>query len=625
MMAESEPGIGLVVAGHVDHGKSTLIGRLLYELDALPPEARARVEAASTRRGRPLEWAFLLDAFQAERDQGVTIDSSRVRFHHDGQSYRIIDAPGHREFITNMVAGAADADAALLLVDAADGVREQTRRHASLLHLLGLSQIIVVVNKMDLVNHDQSRFAAIADEVRSYLGELGLTPLTVVPVAAATGANVTQPAATLAWHHGDTVLSALARLTAKPSLADQPFRLPVQHVYRVGERRLLAGRVTSGKIKRGDPVVLSPSNRLSAVAAVETWPPETSPAEAMAGQSIALELTDDLFVERGEVVSHEADAPMETNVFAARLVWLGQRPLEAGDGLTIKLGTARHPVIVEAVRARIDPDTLARDAGGIVSRHGIAEVLLRTPAMAVVEMAGGPPALARFVLLDGFDVVAGGTVDMHDYPDQRLSITRRSSNLTPVLHKVTADMRVRQKGHQGGVLWFTGLSGSGKSTLAIALEQALFRRGYHVYVLDGDNVRAGLNSNLGFTPEDRAENIRRVGEVAALFADAGEIVISAFISPYRADRERARQAAGSRFHEVHLSTDVTVCEERDPKGLYARARRGEIADFTGISAPYEAPDSAELVLDTASASIDHCLETLVEYVTTRFRLDSRSD
>ncbi|MEQ8370893.1 MAG: GTP-binding protein [Alphaproteobacteria bacterium] len=329
MMAESEPGFGLVVAGHVDHGKSTLIGRLLYELDALPPEARARVEAASTRRGRPLEWAFLLDAFQAERDQGVTIDSSRVRFHHDGQSYRIIDAPGHREFITNMVAGAADADAALLLVDAADGVREQTRRHASLLHLLGLSQIIVVVNKMDLVNHDQSRFAAIADEVRSYLGELGLTPLTVVPVAAATGANVTQPAATLAWHHGDTVLSALARLTAKPSLADQPFRLPVQHVYRVGERRLLAGRVTSGKIKRGDPVVLSPSNRLSAVAAVETWPPETSPAEAMAGQSIALELTDDLFVERGEVVSHEADAPMETNVFAATGV---ARPAPAGGG-----------------------------------------------------------------------------------------------------------------------------------------------------------------------------------------------------------------------------------------------------------------------------------------------------
>jgi len=615
-----EESLSLVVAGHVDHGKSTLIGRLLYELNALPADARAQVEAVSSRRGRPLEWAFLLDAFQAERDQGVTIDSSRVCFSHGGRTYRVIDAPGHREFITNMIAGAADADAALLLVDAADGVQEQTRRHGYLLHLLGLSQVIVVVNKMDLVDHDQARFNEISDTVCRFLGALGIAPLAVVPTAAATGANVTQADPLLGWHQGGTLLSALGQLKVRPPLADRPFRLPVQDIYRVGERRLLAGRVTSGRVVVGDSVILSPSNRQSRVAALEAWPPETSPGVAEAGQSIGLVLQDDLFVERGEVVSHQVDAPLETNVFAARLVWLGQRPLEAGDPLTLKLGTSRHPVTVETIQARIDPDTLARETGGIIQRHGVAEVILRTPALAVVEAANGPPALSRFVLLDDHDVVAGGSIDASDYPDQRELITRRGTNLTPVQHKVVPDMRVRQKGHQGGVLWFTGLSGSGKSTLAIALEQVLFARGYHVYVLDGDNIRSGLNRNLGFAPEDRAENIRRVGEVAALFADAGEIVISAFISPYRADRERARQAAGDRFHEVFLSTDVATCEARDPKGLYARARQGEIADFTGISAPYEVPDKPDLVLDTGQMSVEACLETLVSYVAARFRL-----
>ena len=337
------------------------------------------------------------------------------------------------------------------------------------------------------------------------------------------------------------------------------------------------------------------------------------------GESIGITIDEQLFLERGEIASHEDTPPIETNVFHARLFWLGRKPLQRGDAYRLRLQTREVQVIVEDIEAVYDPVALAQHPADKVERNEIADVTLRSYAMLALDEVTQNPKTGRFVLTDGANILAGGAIAMRDYPDQRQLVTVRSTNITTVAHRITADQRSGRNGHKGGVLWFTGLSGAGKSTIAMAVEQELFRRGYQVYVLDGDNVRHGLNANLGFSPEDRGENIRRVGEVAALFADSGQIVVTAFISPYRSDRQRAREAARNGFHEIFIKASLATCEQRDPKGLYRRARTGEIAEFTGVTAPYEAPDSAELTIDTDSLSIDQSIAAVLAYVDRNFR------
>ncbi len=612
----------IVIVGHVDHGKSTLIGRLLYDTRSLPAEQIASIEAVSAKRGKGMEWAFLLDAFQAERDQGITIDSSQIRFTSDKRDYVIIDAPGHREFVTNMISGAASADAALLVVDAGEGVRQQTRRHGYLLHMLGIRQVAVIINKMDQVGYAEQRFLELERDINGYLDGLGIAASFIVPVSAYNGHNIIAPAAEMAWYDGVSVVEALDAFTQRPAPAHLPLRVPIQDVYKFDERRILVGRVESGVLRVGDTLLFSPSNKTSVVRTLETWhddvPPVEAPVEATAGQVVGFTLEEQIFVERGEMASDLEAPPFETNVARAHIFWLGRAPLEEGKRYVMKQATARHDVVVESIETLIDTDTLKSSAGTQVERHGIAEVVLRSRSMLAVDEYRTNPSLGRFILLDGYDIVGGGLLRLEGYPDQRQSVTVKATNLTPVEHKITATMRAQQTGHKGGVLWFTGLSGAGKSTLALELERQLYRRGYHVYVLDGDNVRSGLNANLGFSPEDRVENIRRVGEIAALFADAGLIVIAAFISPYQSDRERARAAAPGAFHEVFIKSDLATCEGRDPKGLYGKARRGEIADFTGISAPYEEPHDPDLVIDTAAADEAACVDRLVEYVVGAF-------
>ena len=610
----------IVVAGHVDHGKSTLIGRLFHDTGSLPEGKAEAIKAMCQRRGVRFEWAFLLDALQAERDQGVTIDTTQIWFRTAQRDYVIIDAPGHREFLKNMITGAASADAALLVIDAAEGVREQSRKHGYLLHLLGVGQVAVVVTKMDALGYDRGRFAEVEREIASYLRGLGVTPAFIVPASGREGDNIAAPSPNMAWYEGPSVVQTLDHFQIVTAAEDLPLRLPLQDIYKFDERRILVGRIESGILRLGDTLLFSPSNKTGKVASLESWNTGAAPVEARAGQSVGFTLEDQIFVERGEVASHQDDAPIESDVFRARIFWLGGTPLRPGAQYRLKLNSREAEVTVQEIERVIDTADLSTRENDEVVRHDVAEIVLRSRTMLALDEAKSLARTGRFVLVEGFEIVGGGAINMEGYADQRNLVTVRATNLERVAHQISAQDRLRRNGHEGGVLWFTGLSGAGKSTLAIEAERRLFNMGYQVYVLDGDNVRHGLNANLGFSPEDRSENIRRVGEVAALFARAGFIVLSAFISPYRSDRDRARHAAGEVFHEVFVKADLSICEGRDPKGLYRRARAGEIKDFTGISAPYEEPDTPELVVDTEDLGVEDSVERVLSYVEQNFSI-----
>jgi bifunctional enzyme CysN/CysC len=608
----------VVIVGHVDHGKSTLVGRMFHDTGQLPDGKLEAIQEMCRKRGMPFEWAFLMDSLKAERDQGVTIDTSQIWFRHNDRQYVIIDAPGHREFIRNMVTGASNADAAVLMIDADQGVRRQSRHHSYLLQLLGVSEVAVAVNKMDLVNYNEDRFREIETEYRTYLEGIGVTARRIIPISAREGDNVAKASEQMNWYRGPTVIETLAEFALPQSPVDRPLRLPLQDVYKFDDRRILAGRIESGTLTTGDELLFSPSNRTARISSIETWNVEGNVTQASAGQSVGITLDEQIFVERGEVASHISNAPIETDIFHLRLFWLADTPLEIGARYGLKLGPLHLDATVERIERVIDVEALSDHSAEQVARDEIADVVLRTNQLVAIDEHDDLPRTSRAILYDRHRTLAGGVISMESYPDQREQVTVRSSNITEVDHGVDNARRASRNRHKPGVLWFTGLSGAGKSTLAMALERRLFDAGYQVYVLDGDNVRTGLNTNLGFSPEDRAENIRRVGEVAALLADAGMIVISAFISPYRADRERAREAAGDSFREIFIKADVATCESRDPKGLYKRARAGEIAEFTGISAPYEEPVTPELIVDTSDRDVESCLDELVAYVKTNF-------
>ncbi len=624
-----EPTLKMVVVGHVDHGKSTLIGRLLHDTGSLPDGKLEELKAVSAKRGMPLEWSFVLDAFQAERDQAVTIDTTQIWFKTKRRDVVIIDAPGHREFLKNMVSGAALADAAILVVDAAEGVREQTKRHAYLLNLLGLRQVIVVVNKMDLVGWSAERFETVKAEVAAYLNGLGLVANHIIPISARDGANLASLAdGDAPWFGGPCVVDALDEFRTRGIATDLPLRFVVQDVYKFDERRIVAGRVESGTLHVGDELIVSPSGLKGRVKTIEHWGPGTAPVKVLAGDVAGITFEEQIFVERGDILSlastEDTQAPMLSMVFRGRLFWLSNTPLAAGNTYTLRLATRQAKVTVQAVETVIDTGTLERTPGRAVTRNEVAEVILRADRMLAVDEYRLNPAIGRFALVDAYDTVAGGTISMDGYADQRHADVVKRANIYEVDHLLDRTKRAQRNGHKGQVVWLTGLSGAGKSTLAMRVEQRLFDQGFQTYVLDGDNVRAGLNADLGFSPEDRAENIRRVGAVAGLFADAGMIVLTAFISPYQADRHRAREAMAKlmgdgAFHEVYVKADLETCESRDPKGLYKRARAGQIKEFTGISSPYEAPHDPQMVIDTSAKDIEACVDELVAYVLSHAR------
>jgi bifunctional enzyme CysN/CysC len=611
-----EQQLKIVIVGHVDHGKSTFIGRLMHDTGSLPEGRLEQLQQAAARRGTPFEWANLMDALQAERDQNVTIDTAQIWFRTRKRQYVIIDAPGHQEFLKNMVTGAAGAQGALLLIDALEGIQENTRRHGYLLSLLGISQVAVLVNKMDLANYSQRKFERIETEYRQWLSNARVLPKIFIPIAAKHGENVVTRSPNMPWWDGPTAVEVLDEFEAPGRRDGQPLRFPIQDVYRFDERRILAGRIEAGTMRVGDRIVFSPSNKVSTVKTIERWnAPETTAAQT--GESIGITLTEQIFVERGTIAAPEAAPPYELTKFKARIFWLGKGPFIKNRKYKLKLATQEVDCEIDDIDRVIDASTLTvisrpRD-GNFVGRHEVGELTIRTRKPLAFDAFTEIVPTGRFVIVDDLDVSGGGVIVDNNYPRHTHDAHRKSGNVYWSRGKVTAAQRELRNGHSGCVIWFTGLSGSGKSTIAAELERELFNLGRHTCILDGDNIRHGLCSDLGFSPKDRTENIRRVGEVARLFAETGVICITAFISPYRADRDLARAIApAGRFIEIYLNAPLEVCEQRDSKGLYARARAGELKQFTGISAPYEAPLKPEIELHTSALSVAECVTIILE-------------
>jgi bifunctional enzyme CysN/CysC len=623
-MADPAEQLKIVIVGHVDHGKSTFVGRLIYDTGSLPEGKLEQLQKAAERRSAPFEWANLMDALQSERDQNITIDTAQIWFRTNKRQYVIIDAPGHKEFLKNMITGAANAEAALLLIDAHEGVQENSRRHGYLLNLLGIRQVAVLVNKMDLEKYSESRFRQIEAEYRQWLNSIGMIPKVFIPIAAKHGDNIAKRSQNMSWWDGPTVLETLDDFKEAELLNDQPLRFPVQDIYRFDQRRILAGRVEAGSIKAGDRVVFSPTNKVSTVKTIERWnaPPT---GHASAGESIGITLTEQIFVERGAVAALEDKPPYELNRFKARLFWMGRSPFLSGRLYKMKLATQEVDCEIDSVESIIDASSLGKisrpDREVFVGRHEVAELYLHLRRPIAFDAHNEIAATGRFVIVDGFEVAGGGIIVADNYPRRTADSLQKSHNIYWSHGQVTPQQRGQRSGHLGCVLWLTGLSGAGKSTIAVELERELFNRGRLVYLLDGDNVRHGLCSDLAFSPEDRKENIRRVGEVASLFADAGLICITAFISPYRSDREMVRKMAPEgRFVEVFVNAPIETCESRDPKGLYAKARAGQIENFTGVSAPYEQPLEPEVELRTDQLSVEDSLAKVLRYVQPKIKL-----
>ena len=605
----------IVIVGHVDHGKSTFVGRLFYDTGSLPTGKYEQLVRIAEKRGVPFEWANLMDSLQSERDQNITIDTAQIWFSTPRRQYVIIDAPGHKEFLKNMITGAANADAALLLIDAHEGVQEQSRRHGYLLHLLGINQVVVLVNKMDLVDYSEKVFNSIEAEYRVFLKKLGVEPKLFIPMAAKLGDNIVKNSENTPWYKGFPVVGAIDNLFqvgAPPT--HLPFRFPIQDIYRFDHRRILAGRIESGTVKVGDRLVFAPRNKGGIVKTIERWSAPQSES-ASAGESIGITLTEQIFVERGHVGSQEHDAPIVATEFQANLFWLGRQNLEVGKKYKLKLTTQEVECEVVSIQKIIDASTLAEATTdrNYVARNDVAELTLRTKYAVAFDNHNRIPEAGRFVIVDRKEVSGGGIILHGKYPES--TGKARSTNVTWHKTKVSADSRALRNGHKGALIWLTGLSGSGKSTVATELENELFHHGRNTYVLDGDNVRHGLCGDLGFSPEDRKENIRRVGEVAHIMADAGLIVITTFISPYIEDRQRVRQIMeGHEFVEVYVKCPLEVCKERDPKGLYKKALAGEIKEFTGLTAPYEAPVKPEIVLETEKQTVAESVATIMDYI-----------
>ncbi|MFC4855414.1 adenylyl-sulfate kinase [Actinophytocola glycyrrhizae] len=584
-----------LTCGSVDDGKSTLIGRLLYDTHALYNDQ----VAALTESG--LDFASLTDGLLAEREQGITIDVAYRYFATAARSFIVADTPGHEQYTRNMVTGASTSDAAVLLLDARAGVLRQTRRHSHVVALLGIRRVALAVNKMDLVDFDRARFTAIADEYREFAAGLGVDEVTCVPTAATEGANVVHRAARTPWYDGPTLLEWLE--TVPVDAGHGPFRMIVRWVNRPGpDFRGASGLVVGGTVRVGDVVRVLPGHATSTVARLVTFDGDLDEAEA--GQSVTVVLADDVDVPRGAVLA-AADPPGVVDAAQADLIWMSEQELLPGRRYLAKVGARTVGLTVDPPKHRVDVDTGARLAARTLRLNeiGVGNVHFDQPV--ALDPYRANRDLGGFIVIDRLTnaTVGAGLVR---FP------LRRAANVTWQPTSVTRGMRAGLNGHRGCVVWFTGLSGAGKSTIADRTEQRLHAAGRHTFLLDGDNVRHGLNADLGFTDADRVENIRRVAEVAGLMVEAGLVVLVSFISPFRAERELARGiVAADEFCEVFVDTPLTVAEQRDPKGLYAKARRGELPNFTGIDSPYEPPEHPELRLDTTTLTAQESAAAVV--------------
>ena len=598
-----------ITCGSVDDGKSTLIGRLLYDSKMIFEDQLAALEADSKRvgtQGGEIDFALLVDGLAAEREQGITIDVAYRFFTTEKRKFIVADTPGHEQYTRNMVTGASTADLAVILVDARKGVLTQTRRHSFLAHLLGIRHIVLAVNKMDLVGYDKAVFDRITLAYRAFASEVGITNFTAIPISGFKGDNITALSANTPWFKGPALIEHLETVEIGGTADEaKPLRMPVQWVNRPNlDFRGFAGQLASGKVKPGDAVRILPSGKTTTIDRIVTLDGDLD--EAVAGQSVTLTLTDEVDCSRGDVIA-AADAPPETaDQFEATLVWMADEAMIAGRAYWLKLATQSVSATVQAPKYEINVNTLDRLAAKTLDLNGIGVVEVSTDKPITFEAYADNKTLGGFILIDKLTnaTVAAGMLHFS---------LRRAQNVHWQAGDIDRDMRANLKNQRPALLWFTGLSGSGKSTIANLVEKKLHRMNRHSFLLDGDNVRHGLNKDLGFTEADRIENIRRVGEVAKLMTDAGLIVITAFISPFRAEREMVRaMLPEGEFLEIFIDTPLAEAERRDVKGLYKKARAGQLKNFTGIDSPYEAPEAPEIRIDTTAMTAEEAADLIVE-------------
>lgn len=595
---EEKPLLRFITCGSVDDGKSTLIGRLLHDSKRLFDDQLAALEKDSRRhgsRGGDIDYALLLDGLAAEREQGITIDVAYRYFDTERRKFIVADCPGHEQYTRNMATGASTADVAVVLVDARKGVLTQTRRHSYIVSLLGIRHVVLAVNKMDLVDFDPAVFEAIAGEYRALAAQLGITDVLCVPLSALEGDNLIERSSRTPWYDGPSLLRHLETVPVEDAADAGGFRLPVQWINRPHQNfRGFAGTVAAGRVAAGDTVVVVPSGRRSRVAQV--LGPDGEVAEAVAGDAITLTLADEIDISRGDVIAAADDPPQVADQFAAHVLWMDDAALLPGRPYWLKIGTRTVAASVSEIKHRVDVNNQEHLAAKRLELNEVGYCNLSLEEPVAFAPYAENRSLGGFILIDrqSNHTVAAGTLDF---------ALRRAGNVHWQHLDVDKAARARIKGQQPRVLWFTGLSGAGKSTIANLVDKRLHALGYHSFILDGDNVRHGLNRDLGFTAEDRVENIRRVAEVARLMTDAGLIVLVSFISPFRAERQMARERFGEgEFLEIFVDVPLALAEQRDVKGLYRKARAGQIPNFTGIDSPYEAPEHPDLRLDASAES-----------------------
>lgn len=597
----------IATAGSVDDGKSTLIGRILHDTGSLPTDHLAAV----TSGDGDVDLAALSDGLRAEREQGITIDVAYRFFATDTRSYVLADTPGHERYTRNMFTGASNAHVAILLIDVHNGLQRQTRRHARIATLVGVPHVVAAVNKIDLVDYSQARFDQIRADLADLARQLGIDEIEAIPIAAKHGDNVVHGSPNTPWYEGPTLLDYLESVElAAPSPVREELRLPVQWVSRPTEkhRRTYTGRLAAGTLRVGDEITVLPSGSRSTVTALDTL--DAQREVAVAPLSVSVQLADDIDIGRGDVIvsgDEGAHLPVLAQEIDAHVCWLSTTPLRAGDRVALKNGTSTVRATVQSLERRLDPDTLIEHVGpSALTLNDIGTITLRTSSVITADRYAENRDTGAFILIDeaGNDTVAAGTI-----LEPRAVVPGKATRNDIKWHpsSLARAERWAYTGQRGATVWLTGLPASGKSTVAVALERAIVARGRVAYLIDGDNIRHGISDDLGFSPGDRAENIRRVGHLARLFADAGVIAIASMVSPLRSDREIARElhrAADLEFIEVHISTPVAECERRDPKGLYQRARTGRLRGLTGVDAPYESPQHPDLRFDTTGADID---------------------
>jgi len=599
-----------ITCGSVDDGKSTLIGRLLYEAKMIFDDQLTQLAADSKKvgtRGGELDFALLVDGLAAEREQGITIDVAYRFFSTERRKYIVADTPGHEQYTRNMVTGASTADLAVILVDARKGVLTQTRRHSYLVHLLGISRAVLAVNKMDLVDYAHDTFAAIVAAYRAFGERIGLTDITAIPLSAVHGDNVTARGTRMPWYQGPVLMEHLETVEVDAALAARPFCLPVQWVNRPSaDFRGFAGLIASGSVRKGDRIRVLPAGRESRIARILTGSADRE--AAVAGQSVTVTLDSEVDVSRGDVLAAAGDPPQVASQFEATLVWMHDAPMLQGRAYLMKAGTRTVSATVAPLKYKINVNTLEHAPAEKLELNDIGVCELELDRAIPFEPYAQNRMLGGFILVDRLtnNTVGAGLINF---------ALRRSQNVHWQALDVDKQVRARQKGQRACVLWLTGLSGAGKSTIANLIERKLTAAGRHTYLLDGDNVRHGLNKDLGFTAQDRVENIRRVAEVSRLMVDAGLIVLVSFISPFRSERRMARELfAPGEFFEVFVDTPLAEAERRDVKGLYRKARRGELKNFTGIDSPYEVPEAPEIRIDTTAVSAEQAAERVIAHL-----------